>query len=139
LISKTLLALAFLATFVAGSALGDEAIEPTYTVKISMDGGLGPFLVDGEGMTLYTFANDVPESGVSACIDDCAERWPPFFAPEIEVPPELNVTDFGGIPREDGTFQTTYKGWPLYRYFEDKAPGDVLGQGLGGVWSVVAP
>ena len=41
--------------------------------------------------------------------------------------------------RDDGTIQTTYKGWPLYLYFEDQVPGDVLGHGLGGVWSVVAP
>jgi predicted lipoprotein with Yx(FWY)xxD motif len=139
LISKTLLALALLATVVAGSALGDEAPETSYTVKISTDGALGALLVDGDGMALYSLANDLPGGNVSACIDDCAERWPPFFVPEIEVPPELNVTDFNGIPREDGSFQTTYKGMPLYRYFEDKVPGDVLGHGLGGVWSVVAP
>lgn len=137
--SKTLLALALLATFVVGSAFGDEAIEPSYTVKISTGGALGAFLVDGEGMTLYSFANDAPGGNVSACIDDCAERWLPFFAPEIEVPAELKATDFNGFVRDDGTIQTTYKGWPLYLYFEDQVPGDVLGHGLGGVWSVVAP
>jgi predicted lipoprotein with Yx(FWY)xxD motif len=90
-------------------------------------------------MTLYRFATDLPESGKSACYDICAERWPPFFADEIEVPAELEVTDFNGIERADGTFQTTYKGWPLYYYFEDEAPGDVKGQGVGSVWFVVSP
>jgi predicted lipoprotein with Yx(FWY)xxD motif len=47
--------------------------------------------------------------------------------------------DFGAITREDGKRQTTYKGWPLYYYAGDKAPGDVLGQGLGNVWFVANP
>ena len=41
--------------------------------------------------------------------------------------------------REDGKRQTTYKGWPLYYFAGDKAPGDVLGQGLGNVWFVANP
>ena len=136
---QTLLALALLATVVAAYAYDDPATETEYTVNLATDGTLGTFLVDGEGMTLYRFATDVSGSGLSACYDDCAERWPIFFAEEIAVPAELEQTDFNGIVRDDGTFQTTYKGWPLYRYFEDKAPGDVRGQGVGGVWFVVSP
>ncbi len=44
------------------------------------------------------------------------------------------------IEREDdGTYQVTYNGMPLYYYIDDKAPGDVTGQGKGEVWYVVAP
>lgn len=130
----TLLTLALLATVVAA-----YASETEYTVDLASDEALGTFLVDGEGMTLYYFANDVPGSGASTCYDTCVERWPVFFAEEITVPAELNVTDFNGIVRDDGTTQTTYKGWPLYYYFQDKSPGDVKGQGVGGVWFVVNP
>ena len=29
--------------------------------------------------------------------------------------------------------------WPLYRFAGDQAPGDVNGQGSGGVWFAMAP
>jgi len=135
----TLLSLALLATVVAAVTAEEPATETGYSIDLAIDNTLGTFLVDGEGMTLYYFATDVPGSGASACYGTCAERWPIFFADEIEVPAELEQTDFNGIERDDGTIQTTYKGWPLYRYFEDEAPGDVKGQGVGGVWFVVSP
>lgn len=134
----TLLALALLAIVFLASA-EDQAEETDYTVGLASDETLGTFLVDGEGMTLYRFEDDDPGNGTSACYDACAERWPVFFAADIRVPEGLELTDFQGFVREDGTAQTTYKGWPLYRYFEDKLPGDVKGQGLGDVWFVVNP
>lgn len=135
----TLLVLALLATVVAAYATEEPASETEYTVDLASDEALGTFLVDGEGMTLYYFANDAPGNGVSTCYDTCIERWPVFFAEEIAVPAELNVTDFNGIVRDDETIQTTYNGWPLYYYFQDEATGDVKGQGVGGVWFVVSP
>lgn len=135
---KAFMLLAMMATIVVAFA-SDGADEMEYTVNIATDQALGTFLVDGVGMTLYTFASDVPGNGTSACSGGCAERWPPFFAPEIWVPEGLNQTEFQGITREDGSIQTTYKGWPLYYYFEDQAPGDAKGQGLGDVWFVAKP
>ncbi|KQC12276.1 MAG: hypothetical protein APR56_06820 [Methanosaeta sp. SDB] len=128
-----------LATVVGAYASEEPATETGYTVDLATDEALGTFIVDGAGMTLYYFATDVSGSGASACYDTCAERWPAFFADEIEVPAELEPTDFNGIVRDDGSIQTTYKGWPLYYYFEDETPGDVKGQGAGGVWFVVIP
>lgn len=135
----TLLALALLAIVFLASAAEDPSVDAENTVGLASDETLGTFLVDGEGMTLYRFEDDDPGSGTSACYDTCAERWPVFFADEIRVPEGLEETDFQGFRREDGTAQTTYKGWPLYRYFEDKLPGDVKGQGLGDIWFVVNP
>ena len=136
---KTLMALALISTVVAAFASDSEDGETDYTVDLATTGALGTFLVDGEGMTLYSFANDDPGSGTSACSGECAEKWPAFFAQDIRVPPELNQADFQGFLRDDGSIQTTYKGWPLYYYFEDKAPGDAKGQGLEGAWFVVSP
>lgn len=135
----TLLALALLAIVFLASAAEDPSVDAENTVGLASDETLGTFLVDGEGMTLYRFEDDDPGSETSACYDACAERWPVFFADEIRVPEGLEETDFQGFVREDGVIQTTYKGWPLYRYFEDKLPGDVKGQGLGDVWFVVNP
>lgn len=131
--------MALSAIVLLASAAEDQAEDTDYTVGLAFDETLGTFLVDGEGMTLYRFADDDPGSGSSACYDTCAERWPVFFADEIRVPEGLEETDFQGFRREDGTAQTTYKGWPLYRYFDDRLPGDVKGQGLGDIWFVVNP
>jgi predicted lipoprotein with Yx(FWY)xxD motif len=41
------------------------------------------------------------------------------------------------VDRTDGTKQWTYDGKPLYFYAEDKAKGDMTGDGMGGKWHVV--
>jgi len=41
--------------------------------------------------------------------------------------------------RTDGTYQVTANDMPLYYWYEDKQPGDVLGQGVGDVWWVLSP
>ncbi len=92
---------------------------------------LGMILVDANGMTLYTFDKDV--DGVSACYDDCAVKWPIVYAPADAVA----EGDFGLTTRTDGTLQWTYDGMPLYLWFKDAAPGDVTGDGVGGVWHVI--
>ena len=45
----------------------------------------------------------------------------------------------GTITRDDGTTQTTYKGYPLYYWQNDKKRGDVTGQDVGKVWYVIDP
>ena len=42
-------------------------------------------LVDGKGMTVYTFDKDTANSGKSACTDRCAENWPPVPAGNAPV------------------------------------------------------
>src|SRR6185369_7267950 len=44
----------------------------------------------------------------------------------------------GTTTRKDGATQVTYNSWPLYYYEKDKAPGDVTGQDVGGVWFVLS-
>ncbi|WP_081617699.1 hypothetical protein [Amycolatopsis methanolica] len=45
----------------------------------------------------------------------------------------------GVLVRPDGVRQLTLGGWPLYRYVNDTAPGQVNGQGVDGTWFVIAP
>jgi predicted lipoprotein with Yx(FWY)xxD motif len=45
----------------------------------------------------------------------------------------------GIITRPDGTKQLTIDGRPVYTYLADKQPGDVNGQGFGGLWYVIRP
>lgn len=85
-------------------------------------------LTDTNGMTLYIFDKDQP--GVSNCYDTCAEKWPPLFA-EASSKAE---GDFSVVDRKDGTKIWAYKDMPLYYWYEDMAPGDINGDGVGGVW-----
>lgn len=112
---------------------------PVDSVKVANSTGLGLFLVDSGGMTLYYFTTDPPGTGTSVCYNQCAVIWPIFHATTIKVSPPLNATDFGEITRTTGEKQTTYRGWPLYYFQNDTAPGETLGQGFNRVWFVVSP
>jgi len=107
------------------------------SVEIKAKDGIGSYLTDEKGMTLYLFKKDV--AGKSACAGACVEKWPLFAVETVTVPEGVKDTDFGTILREDGKKQTTYKGLPLYYYFKDVKPGDTEGQGVYDVWHVVAP
>ena len=67
--------------------------------------------------------------------------WPPFYAGARVLSPGLSDDGFGEVERDDGTFQTTYHGWPLYYYKTDLTLGQSTGQGKGKTWHVaeVAP
>jgi predicted lipoprotein with Yx(FWY)xxD motif len=88
-------------------------------------------------MTLYLFTKDTPNTTV--CYDECAIAWPPLLTTGDPVAGEgVDAALLGTTDRTDGTIQVTYNGWPLYYYEEDTAPGDVVGQDVGGVWFVVS-
>jgi predicted lipoprotein with Yx(FWY)xxD motif len=109
------------------------------TVKTAEAPDLGAIFTDAEGMTLYIFLNDEPNSGESTCYDQCEENWPVFSADEPLTLPDGVPGELGTIERTDGTMQVTYNGWPLYYWVKDVAPGDVTGQAVGDVWYVAIP
>jgi len=98
------------ATALAALAAGCATVPPDPAKAV--DG----VLVDGKGMTLYTFDRDVGGSGKSACNGPCAQNWPP-----------------------DGSKQWAYKGQPLYTWAKDTKPGDRTGDGFNNVWKVARP
>jgi len=93
------------------------------------------YLTDDKGMTLYYYTPDT--NGQSACYGNCEKAWPVFNMASMSVPSPLMSSDFGTIARTDGSKQSTYKGWPLYYWFKDKAPGDMTGEGVGKAWYVL--
>ena len=109
------------------------------TVEVKTKDGIGYYLTDDKGMTLYLFKKDAP--GKSACLapTGCLERWPIYFVEKVEPSGGVSPGAFGTITRDDGKKQTTFKGLPLYYFYNDKEPGDTNGQGLGNVWYVAAP
>lgn len=102
---------------------------------------LGDVLATGSGLTLYLLTTDTAGTGgatpISSCGAACIGSWPAFTTMPATVPPALSVSDFSSFDRGGGVMQTAYMGWPLYGYVGDVKPGDVTGEGLGGVWFVV--
>ena len=107
------------------------------TVAVREDPKLGKILTDYEGKTLYRYAKDTQNS--SACSGGCVAAWPPLTASGALQLPEGVTGTLGTITRSDGTKQVTYNGMPLYHFAKDAKPGDTAGQGIGGIWFVVAP
>jgi predicted lipoprotein with Yx(FWY)xxD motif len=88
-------------------------------------------------MTLYGFANDT--AAKSTCYGACANAWPPVtVADGWAVGAGLDSGPFSTVARDDGTRQLVAGKWPLYEYVGDASPGDINGQGSGGVWFAVA-
>ena len=124
----------FALAFFCAVALGAQTSD---SVGIATDASGQSYLVDSKGMTLYYFTKD--QVGESACNGNCIKAWPAFYAPTMQVSNPLVASDFGTITRADGSFQTTFKGWPLYYWVHDAKPGDTTGQGVGKVWFIIDP
>jgi predicted lipoprotein with Yx(FWY)xxD motif len=91
----------------------------------------GGLLRDKTGKTLYTFDKDAANE--SRCFDGCATAWPPFMAAEgAQAKDKLTL-----VARKGGGMQWALEGKPLYYFAGDAKPGDVSGDGSGGVWHVI--
>lgn len=117
----------------ATDATETTAAEPAAAIALA-ETSLGEVIVDAEGYTLYLFSQDQPNT--SNCTGGCRDSWPPAEVAEgFTVGEGLDQSIFGTITRtDDGATQVTVNGLPLYRFGADAAPGDVNGQGVGGVW-----
>jgi predicted lipoprotein with Yx(FWY)xxD motif len=124
-------------TIVAGVVLG-SGLASAAALNVKAKDGIGSYLADDKGMTLYLFKKDSP--GKSACnAGGCLEKWPIFFDDKIKPAAGIDASAIGVITRDDGKKQTTYKGLPLYYFIKDKDGDDLYGQGVNNVWFVVAP
>ena len=114
-------------TVLLATAVSAYAAEPA---KV-MDTKAGKIYTDPKGMTLYTFDKD--ETGKSNCYDKCATE---LAAARSEAGAKAD-DEWTVVDRTDGTKMWAYDGKPVYTFVEDKAPGDMTGEGVGGVWHVV--
>ena len=98
------------------------------SIEVLQDGS--EILASSEGLTLYTFDNDT--AGVSTCFDRCLRVWPAAVTVLDSLP-----TPFSVHVRPDGVKQIVLNGQPLYFFQSDEAPGDIFGDGIGGVWHII--
>jgi predicted lipoprotein with Yx(FWY)xxD motif len=126
-----------------------RAVTTTWTKAVAVLLAMGfilhadaaPRVQDGkvltrEGLTLYTFDNDVAGAGRSVCNGACAGVFPPYLAGAQEVAKEpLSL-----LTREDGSKQWAHKGRPLYKFYADERPGDTGGDGMNrNLWHIARP
>lgn len=113
--------------------------EPAGQLTLADDSELGEVVTDSEGFTLYRFENDTADPPTSNCEGDCLVAWPAVPAEDASATAGIDPDLLGEVERSDGSLQLTLNGWPVYRYAEDTAPGDINGHGVGGVWNALAP
>jgi len=94
------------------------------------DTNLGEIYTDNNGMTLYTFNDDTPNT--SNCNGGCAAKWPPLIASDKAEEKDR----FSVITRADNSKQWALDGRPLYRWINDNAPGDTTGEEVRADWYV---
>jgi len=123
---------ALLAAACGGSAAssGSATRSPRDTVSVRQVTGVGSIYTDGSGMALYTPAEEA--TGKIMCTGSCTSIWIPLRAPASGSPTEAPGVrgTLGVITRPDGVRQVTLRGAPLYRFFQDSAPGTVKGNGI---------
>ena len=94
----------------------------------------GITLTDFAGLTLYAFDGDAKRDSQTCSSSGCDILWSPLVAPALAA----DLGDFTIVSRADGTKQWAYKKKPLYRFKEDKLPGDAKGLGVDKKWTVAA-
>jgi predicted lipoprotein with Yx(FWY)xxD motif len=121
------------------TTVGSTTTAPANSgIATATDAKLGSVLTDAAGRTLYRFTKET--NGSIACTGTCAATWPPFVAPSSGLPSDgPGGGKVATVARPDGVMQVTFNGAALYYYGGDTKAGDTNGQGIGGVWFVVAP
>ena len=90
--------------------------------------GVGPVLVDADGMALY--AADQEADGKVLCTGSCTSIWKPLTVSGGTPTAGDGVSGkLGVMNRPDGDRQVTFDGRLLYRFAEDKDAGTVTGNG----------
>jgi predicted lipoprotein with Yx(FWY)xxD motif len=120
---------------VSATAVPDTAVRmAVLTVRKTK---IGYVLANAQGYTLYWYAKDTKGSGRSACSGGCLSAWPALAGDPVAVSGLKLPGLLGTITRPDGMVQATYNGYPVYTYAGDMAPGDTIGNGVGGVWHAI--
>ncbi len=128
-LSRTAFLLTLALLLVAAVLMAGCTQTQPLTVQLGDHPTYGKILTDSNGRSLYIIARDTPNTGIIADLGEVARFYPPFFAESMPGERGINTTEFGILTRPDGKKQTTFRGWPLYYYLNDRAAGDAKSQG----------
>jgi predicted lipoprotein with Yx(FWY)xxD motif len=105
---------------------------PETVLAATMDNDFTTVSPDGVTFPVYTLSSDTRHE--SACQGLCAFDWPPVLTwKRPEAGPGVDQHALGIIVRPDGTHQVTYRGKPLYLFYNDAyIPGRVGTPGING-------
>ena len=100
------------------------------------------YLAADTDFSLYRFANDIKDSNTSKCYNvaggvQCATVWPHYNAGTLTALDTAN--GLSNFTRTDGTQQTAYFGYPLYRFKNDINVGDTNGNFVHNEWNLNYP
>lgn len=114
---------------------------PPPVLRAKVVGRFGTLVVDARGRSLYRSDRDRARPSLSRCAGACAKTWPPLT---VARPDQVRVAGLdpdlvGTVRRADGRLQVTLAGHPLYRFAQDKKPGDLKGQCRDNVFFAVTP
>lgn len=122
-----------------GPASGAGGSAPLVLRVAELD-GFSPFVISGDGRTVYRFDRDSSAPPASRCGTACLRSWEPLLAPdgfraEAGIEPDL----VGVLTRPDGSRQLTLDGWPMYHFRRDTRLGQTAGHGVGNAWFAIGP
>lgn len=125
------------------AALIEDVYRPA-EVSVGMAGRDWSVFTTTRGMTLYardiyrynlghiknpaepSAAEDGRAIGTAGCSGECTRTWLPLQAPDAA----RSTGYWSVVARDDGSKQWAYKGFPLYSYAGDQAPGEVTGHDI---------
>ncbi|MCA1657482.1 MAG: hypothetical protein LC713_07225 [Actinobacteria bacterium] len=134
--------LALGAALVALASAGMTSSAAAYTVKVGQDYGLSrAIVVSGLGKAVYRRSGETRTHLL--CTGVCLQKWIPLTVRSSTTPLTKGPGIRGLLSKfrrsDNGKYQVTLRGAPLYTYSPDHSPGDARGQGEGNVWWTLAP
>ncbi len=133
--------LALVVLLAAGVATAYAVTGPI--LNSSRNAALGStVLVNVKGLTLYHLTSE--HSGTIQCSGICATFWIPVLVTGKSKPAlgkGVVASKVGTIKRPDGKVQLSYNKYALYRYYLDKKPGQIGGEGFAtgtGTWEAIS-
>ena len=123
-------------SLLVGISSSGAANAATISIKVGLS-KLGKIVVTGRGMSAYFYDLDKANSGKSACVGACLKYWPPVLSPTSKPFVSGLSGHISTIATAQGKRQITINGRPLYTFSRDRAPGDINGQGSGGLWHLL--
>jgi predicted lipoprotein with Yx(FWY)xxD motif len=110
----------------------------TVTIDTSSNPSLGEFLVNGQGITVYIFKNDPPNT--STCTGSCLTLWSPVVTTSTpKAGPGVDAYLLGVATQSNGEKIVTYDQKPLYTKLTDTSAGQTTGEDFANLWYVMSP